>query len=327
MKTITLCLFCLISLSSFGQKFTEINGKLQLKGNQLCNEKGNPIQLKGFSTYNISFCPECVTYESLKSNRDFWGANLVRAAVYVDDQDWNKQTYHKNPAFSKSLVDSIVLWSEKLGMYCIIDWHILTKGNPNDRAHIGVEDFFKEMSSKYAKKNHVLYEICNEPNGEDVTWDVIAEYANRILPIIRNNSPSSIIIVGTPQWCQSLEKVDPSKIYNTTNIMYAFHFYAASHLGLLSVLEKEMHRIPLFVSEWGVTEYTGNGNVNFENSEKFLKTMKNHVKQDESISLSWCFFSYADIKEAASVLKPGSCKLNLWNNMTPTGFFIRDHIK
>jgi len=183
------------------------------------------------------------------------------------------------------------------------------------------------MSSKYSQKKHILYEICNEPNGSGVTWDTIAEYANRIIPIIRKNDKHSIIIIGTPNWCQQLDVVNPAKLINSYNVVYSFHFYAATHQSLFPMFEKEIHRIPVFASEWGVCEASGNGNINFESSEKYLNAMKQHVLDNDTVTVGWCVFSYGDKKEAASVLKPESCQSKQWNNMSPTGFFIRDFLR
>jgi endoglucanase len=236
----------------------------------------------------------------------------------------NKHNYYYDPLYNKALVDSIVRWSEKLGIYCIIDWHILKQGNPNAKIQSGADDFFREMSNKYAHKPHVLYEICNEPNGDDVTWDIIASYANRIIPIIHKNSPKAIVIVGTSQWSQLLNEVKPSKLVDTLNVMYAFHFYAASHENLLPMFLKEIHRIPVFTSEWGACESSGNGNVNFNVSRSYIDAMRQHVLDGDTITISWCNFSYSDVDETASSLKPNSCSKKQWNNMTPTGFFIRE---
>lgn len=323
MKNQILILMALIAISGCSQNYVEQNGPLQILDHQLCNAKGEPIQLKGFSTYNITYCPECVSYDALLSNRDFWGANVVRATVYVDDE-WNKRSYNLDPAYSKAWVDSIVNWSEQLGMYCIIDWHVLRQGNPNAKVHAGAAAFFREMSLKYADKPHVLYEVCNEPNGDAVTWDIIANYANRIIPVIRANAPASIIIVGTPHWSMSLDEVDPSLLVDSRNVMYAFHFYAASHAGFLPMFLKEIHRLPVFVTEWGACENTGNGKVDFNTAELYLQAMQQHVHGKDTVRISWCNFSYADVKETASALKPGSCKNKGWNNMTPTGYFIRE---
>ena len=325
MKRVYTGLLLLISLSCFGQKFTDLNGRLKVSGRQLINEQGKPIQLRGFNTYNLTYCPECVTREAVRSNSQFWGANVIRATMYVDDY-WNDQSYILNPQYNKQMIDSLVQWTEEFGIYCIIEWHILKIGNPNAPEHAGADDFFREMSVKYADKTHVLYDICNEPNGKEVTWDTIADYANRIIPIIRENDSQSVILVGTPDYSQRLDQVKPEKIRLPENVMYTFHFYAASHLDLLSILEAEIHRIPVFASEWGVCEYTGNGDVNFENSKKFMDVMEQHVFNKDTVSVSWCSFSYSDVDEAASMLKPESCTQGKWENMTPTGYFFKDYL-
>lgn len=319
-------LLILLNSICIAQEFVTQNGKLKVVKTQLCNQQGKPIQLKGFSTHNTTYHPECVTYDAIKSNRDFWGVNVVRVTVYTDDH-WNPNTYSKNPAFSKAMVDSVVNWSEQLGIYCIIDWHILTKGNPNDPMHADAPNFFEEVAKKYAQKKHVLYELCNEPNGDDVTWDTIARYANRILPIIRNHDKDAVIIIGTPRWCQELDKVDVSKLNDIHNVMYAFHFYAATHQSLLPLFEREIHRIPVMVTEWGVCENTGNGKIDLESSEKYIAAMKHHSNNNETVSVSWCLFSFGDKKESSSVLEPGSCHAKQWENMSPTGYFIRKHFK
>ena len=73
-----------------------------------------------------------------------------------------------------------------LDMYVIIDWHILMDNNPNTHKE-EAKEFFREMSTLYADTPNVIYEICNEPNGNSVTWDKsIKPYAEEIIPIIRH---------------------------------------------------------------------------------------------------------------------------------------------
>jgi len=325
MKYFLIILMAISYFSGYSQNFIQKNGRLQLTGKQLCNKNGKPIQLKGFSTFGISYRPECITYDALKSIKEFWGANLIRATVYDDDFS-NNLNYNQNPTFNKAMVDSIVEWSEQLGLYCIIDWHILRQGNPNAKVHAGADAFFKEMTSKYARKTHILYEICNEPSGKDVNWDTIANYANRIIPIIHKNAPRAVIIIGTPHWCQSIDLVNPSKLVDTFNVLYSFHFYATTHFRLIPMFTQQIHRIPVFVTEWGPCESSGDGNINFDATEQYLNAMQKHGLNGDTVSVSWCNFSYGDKKEAASVLKPFSCDKKQWDNMTPTGLFVRDYM-
>lgn len=89
-------------------------------------------------------------------------------------------------------------------MYVIIDWHILSDGNPMQHIDDAV-DFFGEMSERYKDSNAVLYEICNEPNG-NVTWnDNVKPYAETVIPVIRANT-NAIILVGSPTWSQDLHE-------------------------------------------------------------------------------------------------------------------------
>lgn len=82
-------------------------------------------------------------------------------------------------------------------MYVIIDWHILSDGDPNcykDEA----KAFFSEMAEKYKDRVNVLYEICNEPNGVD--WQTVKEYAEEIIPVIRGKDEDAVVLVGNHDW-------------------------------------------------------------------------------------------------------------------------------
>lgn len=69
-----------------------------------------------------------------------------------------------------------VKYATELGMYVIIDWHILNDGNP--KSHLSqAKSFFATMSKKYSKQKNVIYEICNEPNG--CSWSTIRSYIRK----------------------------------------------------------------------------------------------------------------------------------------------------
>jgi len=319
-------MLALANIGASAQSFVEDNGWLQVKGKQLCNQQGKPVQLRGFSMFGIMYYPECITYEGFKSIRDFWGGNVVRATVVVSDKS-NNRNYNDAPDFNKAMVDSMVRWTEQLGMYCLIDWHVLHPGNPSAREYAGAKAFFREMSRKYRRKQHVMYELCNEPHGDTVTWDSIVAYANPIIRAIRKRSHRSIIIVGTPGWSQQLNAVNTKLVQKPRNVMYAFHFYAATHQDLLPMFMKEIHRIPVFVTEWGPCANTGNGFPDYKVCDKYLNTMKQHAINGDTVSISWCNFSFADKRETASCLQPHSCTLKRWDEASPTGRYVLPWMK
>jgi endoglucanase len=55
----------------------------------------------------------------------------------------------------------------------------------------------------------------------------------------------------------------------------------------------------LFVTEFGVTEASGDGKIDSEESRKWWAFLDEH-------KISWCNWSVADKKENASALKPGT---------------------
>lgn len=313
--------FFFISLGLHGQTFVKENGRLQVVGHQLCNRAGRPVQLKGFSTHGVMHYPGCITRDAVFSIRDFWGGTVVRLAIYVSDNN-NKLNYNESPEFNKQYVDSVVQWTEEAGIYCIIDWHVMNPGNPNDPVYSGATDFFSQVAKKYKKKQHVMYEICNEPNGDEVTWDIIARYANMIMPAIRKQSPKAIVIIGTPHWSQYIEEVQPSLLKDTRNVMYAFHFYAGVHNSLYSSFVREIHRIPIFSTEWAACTNSGSGSNNKIVADKFLMTMEKHVDDSDTVMVSWCNFSFSDKNESASAIKPFSCEKCTWNDYSVTGEYI-----
>jgi len=315
-----------ITIQCFSQNPVAENGQLQIIGHQLCNKQGNPVQLRGMSMFGLMHMPECVTFQSFKLLKDEWKANVVRVPVYMANYS-NQNNYNQNPEWNNVLIDSTIKWSERLGIYCIIDWHNDRYGSPNDSNHKKADVFFRLMSSKYAGKKNIIYELFNEPYGETISWDTIASYANRIMPIIRKNDPKAIILVGCSVWDQKLESIDPGKLNDTKNVMYTFHFYANSHQSLYTIFASQIHRIPVFVSEWGTCESSGLGSFDFNTSNRFLNTMRQDVFDKDTVTISWCNFSYGDKEESTSALKPFSCKNGLWSNTTPQGDFIKYWIK
>ena len=73
----------------------------------------------------------------------------------------------------------------KQDMYVIIDWHILSDNNPMTYKE-EAKDFFDTVSKKYKDSPNVIYEICNEPNGNTNWNNDIKPYADEIIKVIRN---------------------------------------------------------------------------------------------------------------------------------------------
>lgn len=207
-----------------------------------------------------------------------------------------------------------------LDMYVVIDWHILSDGDP--MKHINEsQDFFEECSIKYANVPNVIYEICNEPNG--VTWkDSIKPYANTIIPIIRKNSPNSLIIVGTPSWSSEFTDVISSPL-DFENILYSCHFYAANHKTEYRKRIKEAldNNLCVIISEWGTTNLTGTSDLSLDSSKEWLDFL-------DTYNISWINWSFSNKDEDSAILKPVNIYTpsDIDNNLTNSGLFIKSNI-
>lgn len=276
------------------------NGWLKVNDTKLLNEKGQEIQLTGISSHGIKWFGDLVTYDNLKCLKESWGINVFRVSMY-------SQNYIENPSIKQTLVD-IVDNAINLDMYVIIDWHILFDSNPNTYIEQS-NSFFDEMSLKYANNPNVIYEICNEPNGNAVTWEKeIKPYAQRIIPTIRNNSPKSLIIVGTPDWCKKLKVVADNPL-NFENITYACHFYSGTHgQELQETIDYALNKnISIFISECGLTDASGNGQLYMDKFDDWIEFLNKR-------NISWIVWSFSNKNESSAILKPDYTITNNNNN-------------
>ena len=278
------------------------NGRLQVIGKNLCNEKGEPIQLKGMSTHGISWYPRYTNASAIKTLKSY-GANLIRLAVYSYQNDSYLYEKEENLNYLYGAIEN----SLSQNMYVIVDWHVLQEETPlkyKDNA----KEFFSQISSHYGNEPGIIYEICNEPNGS-TTWDEVVSYANEIIPIIRQNAPDAVIIVGTPDFSFDVEDVLKRPL-NYKNIMYTFHNYVdvtSRNTDDMNWMDKKLQLdIPIFVTEWGITD-NGTGVMYEERALKFVQLMKMN-------NISWCMWSLSNKNEVYSMLKPSCNKYSNWNN-------------
>jgi endoglucanase len=300
-----------------------INGQLHVCGTQLCNQYDKPIQLRGMSTHGLQWygLGTCVTEASLDALAYDWNADILRISLYVQEGG-----YETDPAAFRAQVDQIVDEVVARGMYFILDWHMLDPGDPNENLDLAKE-YFTYMTQKHGGKPNVLYEIANEPSG--VSWATIKSYANQMIPHIRQVDPDGIIIVGTRAW-SSFGVSDgggPQEVIDDpiagSDIMYTFHFYAASHQDeYLNALDTASSSLPVFTTEWGSQEYTGDGPNDFASAQKFIDLMA-------ARKISWTSWNYSDDERSGAAFEAGTCPNGPWTGtspLKPAGAWVRERI-
>ncbi|MBQ9328584.1 MAG: cellulase family glycosylhydrolase [Solobacterium sp.] len=290
-------------------------GALHVEEGRLVNVDGNPVQLRGISTHGLAWYPEYVNKDAFRTLRDEWNVNTIRLAMYTAETggyctDGNRENL-------LHLIDEGVRYTEELGMYVIIDWHILSDSNPNTYRK-EAEEFFDIVSKAYEDKTHVIYEICNEPQNSPFR-EVIRPYAEDIIDVIRRHDSDALILVGTNTWAQDVDEVIGNELEDD-NVMYTFHFYAGTHKeDLRNKLRKVLDAgVPVYISECSLTDASGNGAVDYDSAEEWRSLI-------EAYGLSWNAWSLCNKNETSALIQSSCAKTSAWEeeDLSETGRWFK----
>ncbi len=291
----------------------DINGLLQVSGNQIINKNGAPVSLAGNSFFWSNdnwggerfYNPEIV--EWLKTD---WNTTIIRASMGVEDSGG----YLDNKTGNKDRIKIIVEAAIEQGLYVIIDWHSHHAEDNTEEAVL----FFEEMASMYGHHDNIIYEIYNEPL--DVSWsDTIKPYAVSVIQAIRSIDPDNIIVVGTPEWSQRVDLAAADPITGFSNIAYTLHFYTVYHHQWLRDRASEALEsgIALFVTEWGSIGYS----IIDSEANKWMTWC--HTNK-----ISHCNWAVNDKEEEWSIVVPGASASGNWSDedLTNAGKLAKDII-
>lgn len=296
------------------------HGQLKVSGTNIVDKNGKKFQIIGMSTHGLMWedFSDITSKSSLKVLRDDWGVNTIRLAMYTEEYG-GYTTSSGNAAAAKKKVETGVKNATDLGMYVIIDWHILKDGNPQTHQKEAVA-FFTEMAKKYSGQNNVIYELCNEPNGS-VTWaSNIKPYCQAVVTAIRKYDKNAVIVCGTGTWSQDIDKVVNNTL-SDKNCVYTLHFYANTHTDWLRnrVTSCYSKGLPILVTEFGTCDASGNGGYNASQTKTWLTLLDKYM-------IGYCNWSACGKAETASAFKSGT-KLSAiksgTSQLTESGKLIR----
>lgn len=290
-------------VSQYGKLIAGKNsaGEGRIYGSCLGAKDGAEVQVRGMSLgWMTNIASETFfNAQAVEIMIDRLGIEVLRVPVAFDAEG-SMNDWWSNKDHIRSTLKEIVDAATKKDIYVIIDWHSHTahlETNPNGNP----QDFFFEMAQTYSSYTNVIFEIYNEPacsfssntDGADketgaycddehmTTWQSIASYANRIIPQIRKNS-DNLIIVGTPFFDQKLSLVGDDVMDSKHNIAYALHYYASQEQHTVASLGNGQAEVlmgkgyPVFVSEWGTCEASGNGEINTTRNTQWQTWLDNN---------------------------------------------------
>ena len=282
---------------------------MQVSGGVLVDAKERPVTLRGMSTHGLGWYPRYLNAGAMKTLKQY-GANVIRLAMYTE----TSSGYLEEPRN----LDFVYIGIENAiaeNLYVIVDWHILSDGNPLTHMEEAIA-FFSEISERYGQTPNILYEICNEPNG-DTTWEDIAAYAAMVIPAIRKNAPEAVVLVGTPNYSSRLRDAMASPL-PFSNLLYSCHKYIdvspAAEDSQEYWLQKAVETgFPVFVTEWGINGSEGE-NMDLANARQFVKFLNEN-------QISWCGWALSNAEEIHGTISPDSDKLSGWGweDLTPGG--------
>lgn len=291
------------------------HGALRVDGANLVDAKGEKYQLYGMSTHGIAWFPQYINRDTFRTLQDDWGTNCVRLAMYTEE--YNGYCSGGNKEELKRLMEEGVSYATELGMYVIVDWHVLNDKDPNVHRAEAAE-FFDQMAAKWKDQDNVIYEICNEPNS-GTSWEMIKAYANEIIPVIRKHDRDAVVIVGTPAWSQEIDQALKSPL-EFDNVIYALHFYAGTHADWLRNRARECidRGLPVFISEFGMCDASGNGANDFGQADQWMELIDRY-------GLSYCCWNLANKDEKSSVIRTDCGKVSGWeeSELSESGQWIR----
>lgn len=240
-----------LGADDLGPTPVSIHGQLHVAGTELRDAEGNRVQLKGVSSMWLNWEEDgyAESLQGLKWLRNNWNLTVIRAAMGVAPAG----AYLTDPDHAKEQLTEIVNNAIDAGVYVIIDWH---DHDALDHQAEAVA-FFSEMAERYAGVPNVIYEPFNEPLKVD--WSTqLKPYHEAVVAAIREHDPENVIILGTPNWSQDVDKAAADPLVGS-NLMYTLHFYACDHGGWLIARGQTARNkgLALFVTEWGATKADG----------------------------------------------------------------------
>jgi hypothetical protein len=291
---------------------------LHVDGNRLKNEAGDVVVLRGVSTIDVgstdineggllAMIDRVTDRQDAQGNSRGWHPTVIRLAIYpADSADTNSPfTYQQgSDVFYERLLRPAVERVKERGAYAIVDWHYIGDTSAHRET---TEDFWTNIAPKFANDSNVIFELFNEPVNRSGGWASVKEDMQTWYDIVHAAAPKNLVLVGTPNWCQSLAETATEPLEGE-NIAYVAHIYPM-HFAWQATLDgveaaNAVH--PVFLTEWGYE--AGSNAVVDGDQESYGEPYKAWVEAQGMSTVAWCASSvwYSRMFDSAGNLLVGS---------------------
>lgn len=289
------------------------HGRLTVAGPNIIDKNGDPYILQGVDLQGIAWYPDYITKETFESVRDNLNCNAIRLSMYSDDETAYSSECHYT-------LSTGIDYATEAGLYVIVDWAILNDKTLNENKEEAIA-FFEDIASEFKNYDNIIYEICDDPTGNSTWEEDIKPYAEELISKIRAIDEDAIIVVETPNFSQDVDVVALDKLEDYTNMVYAFHFYAATHRDdfrqkLQYALDVEM---PILVTEFGTCEADGDGEVDLKEADKWIEYLRDN-------QIGYLCWNLTNNEESSSLLNSKTEKVSDWEkgDLSESGIWLKN---
>lgn len=294
---------------------------------------GGPLHVQGNKIYNQlgqEFIPRGLTYidqghvdRRNKLDEDFrvaaqvWKANIMRMPVHPENFNGKEDYYFEQ------YLDPQINAAQLYGMYAVIDYHAYDELDLN-----ALTQFWSKVAPRYATRNHVIYEIMNEPTKGD--WNKWRDNAEVITDLIRQYDPNAVVIVNGLDWGYQVQYALAEPV-NRENVIYGTHPYpnklwVCGGANACTEQQKEAEwyskfgivaeQYPVIVSEFG-WDYNSNAVWGYGTNENYGQPLLNYL---DNIGVGYMAWSWSNAY--------GPTLLSNFDSYTPTqsGQTILNHL-
>ena len=282
------------------EKIVESNGRLAIDGTNIVNAEGEPVVLKGITSFGIQDCEDFFTHDTIKTLAEDWGCDVIRIAITGDE---NSEGYLKDPEKYFDMVCKICDMCSEQGVYVIVDWNVCYLEDYDENKDAAV-DFFKRLSAIYTESPNIIYEVTNDPvlteeieEDTDEWEDIIKPFVTDVIEAVRENETENIIIVGTPERGLDVDIASDSAL-DYDNIAYACRFFTGSQGDALKEKIRTAidNEVCVFVTEIGFCNDQLFGGVFRKASGPWLEFLGEN-------KISWCNYAIGnDSSNSANAL-------------------------
>jgi len=282
-------------------KFKNVNSPKLI--NQAFSEIMGPEDVKAFwkkyqDTYITAADIHFLKASGMNSIRIPFNYRLFTAESYMGEN---------NPNRGFELLDRVIGWCKKEGLYVILDMHAAPGGQTGDNIDDGYGypflfkskasqqltiDIWHRIAAHYAKSTTVMgYDLLNEPIATYFKADEFNQYLEplyqKITKSIRLVDKNHIVILGGAQWDSNFKPFGPPF---DSKLIYQFHKYWTEPVQ--NVIQdyvdfSNKYNVPIYCGETG------------ENKDEWVKTFKNLLEKN---NIGWHYWPYKKLDNTAGII-------------------------